>query len=53
MKPKKPKPDNPAQSKRFIDAAKALEADGGLSPTEADERFKRALKAMGKPKGPM
>lgn len=50
MKPKKPKPDNPAQSKRFIDAAKALEAEGGLSPTEAEERFKRTLEAIAKPK---
>ncbi len=39
--PKKTDPpeSQEAQSKRFEEAARAIEADGGLSPTEAAERF--------------
>jgi len=42
-KPKKkpPKDEDEAQSARFIETAKALEANGGLSPTEAGEAFER------------
>jgi hypothetical protein len=36
----KGKPDNPAQSKRFIEAAKALGVD------ESGEAFKRALNKL-------
>lgn len=37
-KPKEPKPpeDDPAQSDRFREAARDIEAAGGLSPTGAD-----------------
>lgn len=38
-------PDNPAQSKRFIEAAKALGVD------ESGEAFRKAMKAVLKPKG--
>jgi hypothetical protein len=41
---RKVKPDNPAQSKRFIEAAKALGVD------EDGETFGRVLDAMLKPK---
>ena len=43
----KGKPDNPAQSKRFIEAAKALGVD------ESGEAFKRAMDKLvpKKPKG--
>lgn len=36
-KKRRPKPDNPAQSERFIAAAKALSAD------ESGKAFKRAM----------
>lgn len=40
--PKKPPPDeDEAQSKRFLDLAKELEAAGDLSPTEGEEAFER------------
>jgi hypothetical protein len=42
---RKVKPDNPAQSKRFIEAAKALGAD------EDGEMFNRVMDALLKPKG--
>jgi hypothetical protein len=42
---KPPKPDNPAQSRRFLDAAKALGVD------ESGEAFRKAMKAVLKPKG--
>jgi hypothetical protein len=42
--PKKPPPDeDEAQSRRFIETAKALEADGGLSPTEGEEALEQLL----------
>ena len=33
---KKPPHEDQEQSRRFIEAAREIEADGGLSPTEAD-----------------
>ena len=43
-KPKGVKPDDPAQSKRFIEAAKALGLD------ENDKAFKEAMQTLLKPK---
>jgi hypothetical protein len=40
----KGKPDNPAQSKRFMDAAKALGVE------ESGEAFRKAMKDVLKPK---
>jgi hypothetical protein len=42
-----PKPDDPAQSKRFIDAAREAEADE--TEEGADEAFRKVVKP-GKPK---
>jgi len=41
--PKKTDPpeSQEAQSQRFLEAARAIEDDGGLSPTEAAEAFER------------
>jgi hypothetical protein len=38
---KKPPPtmEDEEQSRRFMGAAKKIEADGGLSPTDAEEAF--------------
>jgi chorismate mutase len=33
------------QSRRFLEMARELEADGGLSPTEAEGAFDRLFKA--------
>jgi hypothetical protein len=43
--PRKPPPkdEDEAQSQRFIETAKALEADGDLNLTEAEEAFERAI----------
>lgn len=41
MERKKPKPDDPAQSKRFIDAAKEAEADE--TKAGADRAFKKIV----------
>lgn len=42
--PKKPPPDeDEAQSRRFIEAAQKLEADGDLNPTEGEAEFERLL----------
>jgi hypothetical protein len=42
--PKKPPPDeDEAESRRFIEAARAIEADGGLSPTEGEAALARIL----------
>jgi len=38
------------QSRRFVEAAKAVEADGGLSPTEAAEAMERLLDRTKPPK---
>lgn len=32
------------QSKRFLETARAIEADGGLSPTEAAEAMERIVR---------
>lgn len=44
-KPKKPKPqdEDEAQSARFIEAARDLEAAGELSPTDADAAMSRLV----------
>jgi len=42
----KVKPDDPEQAKRFAQAVRDLEADGGLSPIEADEAFERLAKKV-------
>jgi hypothetical protein len=48
--PKKPPPDeDQAQSQRFIEAARALETDGELSPTGAEEAFERLLSKAAPP----
>ena len=46
---RKGKPDNPAQSKRFIEAAKALGVDQGGEAF--DKTLSNLLKAKPKPKG--
>ena len=45
--PKKTDPpmDQAEQSRRFEEAARAIEADGGLSPTEAAEAFEGLLRS--------
>lgn len=43
---KKPEPDDPEQSKRFVDAARAAGAD------ESGESFKRAVKTIASSKAP-
>jgi hypothetical protein len=43
MKPRKEKQDDPKQSKRFIDAAKQVEADE--TKEGADNAFKKAVTA--------
>lgn len=50
-KPKpKPKDEDEAQSARFIETAKALEADGELNPIGAEEAFERLLSKAAPPK---
>jgi hypothetical protein len=46
-KPKRrdPKPDDPAQSKRFVETAREIEAD------ESGDLFQRALEKIVPPKG--
>jgi hypothetical protein len=40
----KPKLEDEAQSRRFVEMARELEAsDGGLSPTDAEKAFERLL----------
>jgi hypothetical protein len=39
-KPRPPKPDNPEQSKRFVDTARQIEAD------ETGEAFRRAFEKI-------
>lgn len=49
--PKKPPPDeDEAQSKRFLDLARELEAAGDLSPTEGNEAFERLVGKAAPPK---
>lgn len=40
---KKPKQDNPEQSRRFIEGASAMAASGELNLTEGAERFDRTF----------
>jgi hypothetical protein len=39
-----PRDEDPEQSKRFIETARAIEADGGLSPIAAADAVDRMLK---------
>ena len=43
-KKKPPKRSDPDQSKRFVDAARALATAGELNLTDAGEKFERAFK---------
>ena len=55
MTTKAPKPkadEDEAQCRRFVETAKALEADGDLSPTEGEEAFERLLRKAAPPKRP-
>ncbi len=52
MTKKKVKADDPEQAKRFAETARALEADGDLNLTEAEEAFERGFKKMVPPKTP-
>jgi hypothetical protein len=47
--PKKTEPpmNQAEQSRRFEEAARAIEADGGLSPTEAVEAMNRLVRNSG------
>ena len=48
---KRPPPDeDEAQSRRFLEAANAAEADGGLSPIDAEKVFERAIGKIMPPK---
>lgn len=38
-----PKDEDEAQSRRFLEAARAIEADGGLSPTEGEAALERLM----------
>ncbi len=40
------------QSRRFEEAARAIEADGGLSPTEAAEAMEKILSSSPRPNRP-
>jgi hypothetical protein len=46
---KKTQPDDPEQSRRFLEAACDIEAAGGLSPTEAEVEIVRVLQSAQKP----
>jgi hypothetical protein len=48
--PKKPLPDDPEQSKRFIDTAKEIGADE--TKEGADRAFKRAVRPKAKDQSP-
>lgn len=43
-KKKRPPDEDEAQSRRFIEAARALEATGGLDPLEGEQEVDRLLK---------
>jgi len=49
-KAKKPKIEDEDQSRRFIAAAEAVAADGGRSPTGAQDAFERLLKKVAPPR---
>lgn len=42
--------EDEAQSKRFLDLARELEAAGDLSPTDVEENFERLLERAAPPK---
>ena len=48
-KPKKPPDEDEAQSRRFLETAKALEDAGELSPTGAEEAFESLLSKAAPP----
>lgn len=43
---KKPKTEDPEQSRRFLEAAREIEADGGLSPTDAEVLVESTIRAI-------
>jgi len=47
-KGKKPADEDEAQSRRFIEAANAAAAAGGLSPTDAEAVFGKAMDGVAK-----
>jgi hypothetical protein len=49
-KTKRPPDEDEEQSRRFLDLAAELEAAGELSPTDAGERFARAMDKVAPPK---
>jgi hypothetical protein len=54
-KPKRPKIEDPDQSRRFFEAAADIEAAGGLSPTEAELEMERTFTSVvssAKPRAP-
>ncbi len=51
---KKPPTEDEAQSRRFLEMARELEAsDGGLSPTDAEKAFERLIGAAAPSKLPV
>jgi guanylate kinase len=44
--PKKKKESQKDQSKRFLEKVQELEDAGELNPTEADEKFEKAMKKI-------
>ena len=44
--------EDPTQSKRFLDLASELEADGDLSPTEGEGAFERLVGKAAPPRRP-
>lgn len=52
-KKKSPPTEDADQSRRFLETARELEADGGLNPTDGERAFERlvskALPGRGKP----
>lgn len=51
-KPKKPPVEDEAQSRRFIETARALEDAGELSPTAGQRSFEALLDKAAPPKRP-
>ena len=43
VKSKKPPLEDEDQSRRFLEAAREIEADGGLNPTDAEKVFERLV----------
>ena len=51
--PKKPpKDEDEAQSRRFLETVRAIEADGGLSPTGGEKAFEQLLGKAAPPRKP-